>query len=137
MTIDENGTITIYNGDYGMPIVFETVDFAVGDKVVFVISNNPIPPKEFTVDADGYTFDLIFDQTEAINIAAAVRRRRAAINYSFKQYRDGAFLDTIANGKIRVRLRLMITTISLTSPKSTVTSLSVINRLMTSDYKAN
>ena len=38
MTIDENGTITIYNGDYGMPIVFETVDFAIGDKVVFVIS---------------------------------------------------------------------------------------------------
>ena len=71
MTIDENGTITIYNGDYGLPIVFETVDFAVGDKVVFVISNNPIPPKEFTVDADGYTFDLIFDKTEAINIAAA------------------------------------------------------------------
>ena len=31
MTIDENGTITIYNGDYGLPIVFETVDFAVGD----------------------------------------------------------------------------------------------------------
>jgi len=103
MTIDENGTITIYNGDYGMPIVFETVDFAVGDKVVFVISNNPIPPKEFTVDADGYTFDLIFDKTEAINIAAAAVRRRAAINYSFKQYRDGAFLDTIADGKIRVK----------------------------------
>ena len=103
MTIDENGTITIYNGDYGLPIVFETVDFAIGDKVVFVISNNPIPPKEFAVDADGYTFDLIFDKTEAINIAAAAVRRRAAINYSFKQYRGGAFLDTIANGKIRVK----------------------------------
>ena len=103
MTIDENGTITIYNGDYGLPIVFETVDFAIGDKVVFVISNKHIQPKEFTVDTDGYTFDLIFDKTEAINIAAAVRRRRAAINYSFKQYRDGAFLDTIANGKIRVK----------------------------------
>ena len=102
MTIDENGTITIYNGDYGLPIVFETVDFAIGDKVVFVISNNPIPPKEFAVDADGYTFDLVFDKTEAINIAAAANRR-VAINYSFKQYRDGAFLDTIANGKIRVK----------------------------------
>lgn len=102
MTIDENGTITIYNGDYGMPIVFETVDFAVGDKVVFVISYNPIPPKEFTVDADGYTFDLIFDKTEALNIATAANRH-AAINYSFKQYRDGAFLDTIADGKIRVK----------------------------------
>lgn len=101
MTIDENGTITIYNGDYGMPIVFETVDFAVGDKVVFVISNNPIPPKEFTVDADGYMFDLVFNKAEAVNIAAAASC--AAINYSFKQYRDGVFLDTIANGKIRVK----------------------------------
>ena len=102
MTIDENGTITIYNGDYGLPIVFETVDFAIGDKVVFVISNKHIQPKEFTVDTDGYTFDLVFSKAEAVNIAAAAAKR-AAINYSFKQYRDGAFLDTIANGKIRVK----------------------------------
>ena len=110
MTIDEYGTITIYNGDYGMPIVFETVDFAIGDKVVFVISNKHIQPKEFkhiqpkefTVDTDGYTFDLAFSKAEAVNIAAAAAKR-AAINYSFKQYRDGAFLDTIANGKIRVK----------------------------------
>ena len=101
MTIDECGTITIYNGDYGLPIVFETVDFAVGDKVVFVISNKHIQPKEFTVDTDGYTFDLAFSKAEAVSIAAAAKR--AAIDYSFKQYRDGAFLDTIANGKIRVK----------------------------------
>ena len=101
MTIDENGNIQIYNGDYGVPITFETEDFSIGDKIVFAIAGNSIPAKIFTVDSEEYSFELVFNEEESRSIAAAAGC--VPIGYSFKQYRDCVFLDTIADGKIEVK----------------------------------
>lgn len=101
MIINNNGNIEIYNGDYGMPITFETEGFAVGDEVVFAVAGDAIPAKTFEVDAEGYFFALTFTEAEAQAIAKAASC--APICYTFKQYRDGDFLDTIADGKIEVR----------------------------------
>lgn len=101
MIINSKGNIEIYNGDYGMPITFETDGFSVDDEVVFAVSGDAIPPKTFTVDSADYSFELSFSEQEAQAIAKAASC--APICFSFKQYRDGAFLDTIADGKIEVK----------------------------------
>lgn len=101
MTIDENGNIQIYNGDYGVPITFDTEDLSVGDKIVFVIAGNPIPAKTFVVDSDNYSFELVFNEEESRSIAAAAGC--VPIGYSFKQYRDNTLLDTVLNGKIEIK----------------------------------
>lgn len=100
-----SGEICIYKGDYGVPIAYDAVGFAIEDEIVFVVSGNIITPKIFFVDEldddDNFHFNLRFTESEARAIVAEAGSR--CVHYSFKHYRAGVLIDTIANGRIKVK----------------------------------
>ena len=103
MRVVENGEsfdIVSYHGDYGIPVAFtaKTEDgWNEGDMVVFAVENNIIPAKTWTVSGDNFIFELKFTKEEAERLAVS------RYDYSFKQHRDGQYLDTIMNGEIKIK----------------------------------
>lgn len=89
--------IETYKNDYGIPINFECEDFQVGDMIVFTCDNYAINDKTFTVDNEEYSFGLEFTEYEATHAKAGEYK------YSFKQYRNNQFLDTLLNGKLIIK----------------------------------
>ena len=102
MTFDDyNNEISTYYGDYGVPIVFEAgkdEGFNIGDKVIFVFNTGAISDREYTVNADDYTFSLSLTKAEADTL---FNQHRGNISYSAKRYSEsGEFLETLINGML-------------------------------------
>jgi hypothetical protein len=92
--IENTKTIETYKNDYGIPINFECEDFQIGDVIVFACNIPSVADKIFTVDNEEYSFGLKFTEQEAL------RAKVGQYKYSFKQYRNDQFLDTLLNGKL-------------------------------------
>lgn len=96
------GNLVAYKWDFGVPVTFATVDddipFTVGDKILFELNTEPKLQKEFVVDSEDYSFDLVFNKEESSTMANA---KKSAFVFSFKQFSEtGVFLQTIMNGKL-------------------------------------
>lgn len=95
--IEKTNTIETYKNDYGIPVNFECIDFEINDVIVFVCDNTAIADKTFTVDSSEYSFGLKLTKKEA-DLSEI-----GQYNYSFKQYRNGQFLDTLLDGKLKIK----------------------------------
>lgn len=101
--VDErNGILLAYKYDFGVPVTFgaatDDIPFSVGDKILFELNTELKIQKEFTVNSEDFTFDLVFTKEEAEKMA---RSGKSAFVFSFKQLSStGVFLDTIMNGKM-------------------------------------
>lgn len=92
--------IVSYKGDWGIPIIFSaytTEGFDVGDTVVFVTQDDIIPAKTWKIASAGFEFPLRFTEEEARKLSEKPCR------YSFKRYRNGQYLETLANGNIIIK----------------------------------
>lgn len=103
MKLRDNGAITFYRGDYGVPIAYIASGFSVGDEIIFCTSRNTVAPKVFDVDAldehGEFSFNLSLSEPEARAIASS----KTTVFWAFKQYREGALIDTLATGSFEVR----------------------------------
>lgn len=96
------GNLIAYKWDFGVPVTFATanddIPFTVGDKILFELNTEPKLQREFIVDSEDYSFDLVFNKDEANAMANA---KKSAFVFSFKQFSEtGVFLETIMNGKL-------------------------------------
>lgn len=114
MTIDKKLNITVYQYDYGVPVIFDAKyqkGWLNGDKVVFAIEG--IEDKEYTVQFSDsvpdeekvYSFEFKFTEEEAAALFGGEIPVNAyhQIPFSIKQHRDGVLLDTIKNAILYVR----------------------------------
>lgn len=101
--ISENaGNLIAYRWDFGVPVTFiatnDDIPFTIGDKIVFTLNSDPRIEKQYNVDNEDFSFDLMFTQGESNMLANS---GKSAFVFSFKQYSEkGEFLDTIMNGKL-------------------------------------
>ena len=97
--------ITTSQYDYGVPIVFEAGEeqgFQIGDKIIFVFDSDVIADKPFTVDESDYTLSLSLEKEEADALFAYNIVGYDWIRYSAKRYRDGQFLETLVDSRLKI-----------------------------------
>ena len=109
MTIDKSFNLSVYQYDYGVPVVFTAKrdkGFLINDEIIFVFAANEIGERKYTVANDEYAFEFSLTKQEAENLYAnhVGVSGDYAIPYSIKHYRNGVFVDTIKNATLYVRV---------------------------------
>lgn len=96
------GNLRAFQGDYGTPVVFlagKDQGFLQGETVIFVFDNLAIADKEFSVNADDFSFELELEKSEANTLYNGIVNDYIRIPFSAKRYSaSGVFLETVLNG---------------------------------------
>lgn len=108
--------ITVSQGDYGIPIVFEADEesgFQIEDEIRMAFDTNALDESQFIfpVTEIPFRFNFVFTKEQAENLWKKEISKEGFINipYSIKRYRNNQFLESLENEngetvfKIKVR----------------------------------